>query len=159
MRRSSGYVRLDHLSAGFLSDFSIRASEFSPTRHIACFPEAVVKLLEGAKGFWPFKTYCLGVVVAFEDGQTVASEWRHIKEGLVNWKKSRGKSCDVLIITFEADAALWPEIKESFQRAGTTEEFISPFFAELGDVTLGLVTPDGEGYEEIDFAFSVQKAA
>ena len=119
----------------------------------------MVKLLEGSKGFWPFKKYCLGVVVAFEEGQTVASEWRHIKEGLVNWKKSRGKACDLLAITFEADAALWPEITESFKRAGTDEEFITPFFAELGDVTLGLVTPDGERQEEMNFTFSIKKAA
>ena len=117
----------------------------------------MVKVTEASKGSWPFKTYALGIVVAFQYGETLSTEWRHIKEALVNWQGSRARACKSLMLTFEAEADLWPQIRVSVQRNGQEEAFIAPFFTQLEDVTLALVTPDGAQQDQIQYAF--RKAA
>jgi hypothetical protein len=118
---------------------------------------AMVKVIEASKGSWPFKKYALGIVVAFEYGQTLSTEWRQIKEALVNWQGNRARACRSLTLTFEAEPEIWPNIRDSVQRNGQEEAFIAPFFTQLDEVTLALVTPDGEQHEEIQYAF--RKAA
>ena|SRR5688572_13299212 len=117
----------------------------------------MVKVLEASKGSWPFKKYALGIVVAFEYGQTLSTEWRHIKEALVNWQGRRAKACKSLMLTFEAEPELWPRVRESVQRNGQEEAFIAPFFLQLDEVTLALITPDGAQHDEIQYTF--RKAA
>jgi hypothetical protein len=119
--------------------------------------EAMVKVIEASKGSWPFKKYALGIVVAFEYGQTLSTEWRQIKEALVNWQGSRARACKSLMLTFEAEPELWPNIRESVQRNGQEEGFIAPFFTQLDEVTLALITPDGEQEDQVQYTF--RKAA
>ena len=114
---------------------------------------AMIKVLEASKGLWPFEKYALGIVVDLEFGQMLSTEWRHIKQALVNWQGRRAKACKSLMLTFEAEADLWPQIKESVQRNGQEEAFIAPFFAQLDEVTLALVTPDGAQHDDVQFAF------
>lgn len=113
----------------------------------------MVKLLEASKGSWPFKKYALGVVVAFDYGETLSTAWRRIKEALVEWQGRRGKACKAVTLTFEAEPELWPQISDSLKRNGQEEAFIAPFFTGLQDVTLALVTPDGDQHEEMQFTF------
>ena len=113
----------------------------------------MVKVLEASKGSWPFKKYGLGIIVAFDYGETLSTAWRRIKEALVEWQGRRGKGCESLTLTFEAEPEVWPEISDSVKRNGQEEAFIAPFFTQLEDVTLGLVTSDGDQHEEVQFTF------
>ena len=117
----------------------------------------MVKVLEASKGLWPFKKYALAVVVGFDYGETLSSEWRHIKEALVNWHGSRAKACKSVMLTFEAEHEVWPQITDSVKRNGQEEAFIAPFFTKLDEVTVTLVTPDGDQHEEAQYNF--RKAA
>jgi len=117
----------------------------------------MVKVLEASKGLWPFKKYALAIVVAFGYGETLSTEWRRIKEALVNWQGSRAKACKSVMLTFEADQELWPQITDSVKCNGQEEAFIAPFFSQLDEVTLALVTPDGDQHEEAQLTF--RKAA
>ena len=117
----------------------------------------MIKVLEASKGLWPFEKYALGIVVAFEYGQSLSTEWPHIKQALVNWQSRRAKDCRSLMLTFEADAELWPQIRESVQRNGQEEAFIAPFFTQLDEVTLALITPDGA--QRDDIRYTVREAA
>ena len=113
----------------------------------------MIKVVEASKGLWPFEKYALGIVVAFEYGQTLSSEWPHIKEALVNWQARRAKTCKSLMLTFEADAELWPQIRESVERTGQEEGFIAPFFTQLDEVTVALVTPDRTQEDDVRYTF------
>ena len=57
------------------------------------------------------------------------------------------------MITFEADVELWPQIRESLERNGQEEAFIAPFFAQLDEVTLALITPDGTQRDDVRYTF------
>ena len=116
----------------------------------------MIKVLEASKGSWPFKKYALGIVVSFDD-QSLPTAWRHIKEALVNWQGRRARACKSLTLTFEAEADLWPKIRESVERNGQEEAFIAPFFIQLDEVTLALITPDGAQQDDAQFIF--RKAA
>jgi len=113
----------------------------------------MVKVVEASKGLWPFEKYALGIVVAFEYGQTLSTEWHHIKEALVDWQGRRAKACKSLMLTFEAEAELWPKIRESVQRNGQEEAFIAPFFTQLDEVTLALITPNGAQQDDVQYTF------
>ena len=54
---------------------------------------------------------------------------------------------------YEAEADLWPQIKESVQRNGQEEAFIAPFFTQLDEVTLALITPGGAQQDDVQFTF------
>jgi hypothetical protein len=113
----------------------------------------MVKVLEASKGLWPFKKYALGIAIAFGYGDTLSSEWRRIKEALVNWQGSRAKACKSVMLTFEAEQGLWTQITDSVKSNGQEEAFIAPFFSQLDEVTLALVTPDGDQHEEARLNF------
>ncbi len=115
----------------------------------------MIKVVEASKGLWPFEKYALGIVVGFEYGQTVASEWPQIKQALVNWQARRARDCRSLMITFEADVDLWPHVRQSLEQLGQEEAFIAPFFTQLDEVTLALVTPDGTQHDDIRYTFRV----
>jgi hypothetical protein len=113
----------------------------------------MVKVLEASKGSWPFKKYALGIVVAFEYGETLSTACQRIKRALVDWQAQRAKACRSLALTFEAESELWPQITDSVKRNAQEEAFIAPFFTQLEDVTLALVTPDGDRHEEVQITF------
>jgi len=116
----------------------------------------MIKVLEASKGSWPFKRYALGIVISFDD-QSLPTAWRHIKEALVDWQGRHAKACRSLTLTFEAEADLWPKIRESVQNNGQEEAFIAPFFTQLDEVTLALITPDGSQQDDAQYTF--RKAA
>ena len=113
----------------------------------------MIKVIETSKGLWPFEKYALGIVVDLEFAQMLSTEWRHIKQALVNWQGRRARACKSLMLTFEAEADLWPQIKESVQRNGQEEAFIAPFFTQLDEVTLALITPGGAQQDDVQFTF------
>jgi len=113
----------------------------------------MIKVLEASKGLWPFEKYALGIVVDLEFGQMLSTEWRHIKQALVNWQGRRAKACKSLMLTFEAEADLWPRIRESVQSNGQEEAFIAPFFIQLDEVTLALITPNGAQQDDVQYTF------
>ena len=69
----------------------------------------MVKTQEGYKRFlsgvdWRME-YGMGISVTFETAETIQSEFRHVKEVLVDWQRSRGESCYDLMLVFTAEEA------------------------------------------------------
>jgi len=67
------------------------------------------------------------------------------------------ESLQVVNAHVRGHADLWPKIRESVQRNGQEEAFIAPFFTQLDEVTLGLITPDGAQQDDVQYTF--RKAA
>ena len=86
----------------------------------------------------------MGISVTFQTGETIESEFRHIKGALVNWQRSRGEACRNLMVAFTADQARHEEIINYVRWAVQTEEFLNPFFARLGKLQFCVLTPDGK---------------
>src|SRR4051794_16427988 len=108
----------------------------------------MVKTLEGSKRFlsgvdWRME-YGMGFSVTFQPGETIQSEFRHIKEALVNWQHSRAESCHNLMLAFTADEARHQEIIDYVQWAVQNEEFLSAFLAKLRKVQYCVLMPDGK---------------
>jgi hypothetical protein len=104
----------------------------------------MIKAFEGSQQKLSGREYGMGISVTFRPGETVQTEFPHIKEALVNWHCSRGDACRDLMMAFTADAALHQEIIDYVTSVALQDEFLNRFCAKMRKLQFCVLTPDGK---------------
>ncbi len=93
------------------------------------------------------KLYGLTITVAPESQEHMLQEFRHVKEALVNWKKSRGSNCETVMFTMVSDPSLHPFLKDLLAQIYEGEQDLSPILKSV-KVLVGLLDKAGKPKEE-----------
>jgi hypothetical protein len=77
------------------------------------------------------KSYALGLVVALGSNTTLESEFRHIKETVLQWVAKRGKTCGAIRLTVVLSPGEIPANKAVIDQVFREEADLGPIFQRL----------------------------
>ena len=109
-----------------------------------------MKAFEGSKQEAGRILYGIGISSNVDDTHTIESEFRLIKEALVNWENSRGPSCNEVALVFVADESRHAGITKYAQFACSRDTRMAPLLARC-QVKMFLLNSAGQPCKEFAF--------
>src|SRR4051812_47395402 len=88
-----------------------------------------MKAFEGTKTQNGRNIFAISISADIDETNTIESEFRLIKESLVNWEVSRGATCSAINLVITADEAEHPHIAEYARYACEEDIQLAPLLA------------------------------
>jgi hypothetical protein len=96
--------------------------------------------------------YGVAIDVKFENGETVESEYRKIRELLLEVKKTKQVPCGAVEIDYYVEDSLRDEIRKFWDGLIENSTELRPLFAGV-KVTIGTMSLDGRNYAARELCF------
>ncbi len=121
-----------------------------------CKAAGMIKLVEGiAARSKALKG--LAVRVTFQEGETVQTEFYHLKDALLDWQRAHGAGCGALEIEYQVNESSWPQIEQFWVSKTNTDPLVRSVFESVGNVDLCMVSPTGSNIRRIGFELGRNK--
>ncbi len=91
----------------------------------------------------------MAFVISVRPGEDLEAEFGRVVEALYEWHKEQGERCAALTVGFEASEQDQEKLMAYLVSLIQQERPLRPLFAQLGQVMVGLVSPDGKHIKEM----------
>jgi hypothetical protein len=92
----------------------------------------------------------LAVSVSLREDETVESDFYQIKDALLNWSRTHGKTAGAVSIEYRVPASSRQQIEDFWLARIHNDHLIQTMFSNV-KVTLCLMNPDGKEIRQIGF--------
>ena len=93
----------------------------------------------------------LSASVSLRDGEVVESGFYHIKDAMLDWKRTHGATAATMLIEYHAPKSSWKEIEDFWHARIDSDHLVRSVFFSVREVTLCLMSPDGREIRQVGF--------
>ena len=93
----------------------------------------------------------LAISVVLRDGETVESDFYEIKDALLDWERTHGKTAASISIEYRTPDSSRQQIEDFWLAKIDRDCLIRTVFSSVGEVELCLMTPEGRNIRQIAF--------
>jgi len=90
--------------------------------------------------------YALSINLSVTSLDDLKSQFREVKEAIINWKAHRKDDSELILLSLEANEELHGELEEFVNLVYSGEKQLSPILSELS-FKVQLFNKEGNGYE------------